>query len=238
MNFSPLQYYAQMQEEICQLEAYSKNEIARLEGCFSIALSYQDKIKKLSASYVFRYESDEIHFFKNIKPLFMGATEYYTLLYQAVLFKPANDKNQRIAYWQQQLKRVDRFYNRHREFYQYYISGHTHRDRLYFILPGNTGNVPDQPAGKTQIPPSAHQMAARILGYQQYRLYVESELELLMKGFAKKSSHNNPLPPEMDLVYLLPTTDTAVFSLHNNRMPVLGFKQYFVSLISIIFSYR
>lgn len=179
MNVSSMQLYAQMLEEIGQLEALSKNETARLEGCFSIALSYLNKIKESSAAYVFRYENDEVHFFKNIKPLFMAATEYYTLLYQAVLFKP-NNNDQLVAYWLQQLNRVDRFNNRHREFYQYYISGRTHRDKFYFTRAGNEKNTRDRSATKDKTPASAHYLAAHILAQQQYRLHAEIELEMLM----------------------------------------------------------
>lgn len=179
MNFSSLQLYARMQEEIGQVEVLSENETARLEGCFSIALLYLDKIKKSSAAYVFRYECDEIHFFKHIKPLFISAIEYYTLLYQAVIFKP-NEKEQQLAYWLQQLKRIDRFNNRHREFYQYYMSGRTHRDKFYFTRAGNAKNVRDGSTAKGKLAASVHYIAAHLLAQQQYRLYVEMELEMLM----------------------------------------------------------
>src|SRR5690242_3835292 len=109
MNFSSLQLYAQMQEDFCQLEAFCVNETAKVEGCFNIALFYWNKIKSISDHHIFSYETDEINFFKNINPLFIASIEYYTLLYQAVLFKPSGDKNQLVTYWLQQLKRVELF---------------------------------------------------------------------------------------------------------------------------------
>lgn len=232
MNFSSMQLYARMQQEIGQLEAVSKNEMARLEGCFSIALTYFEKIKERSASYVFRHETDEIHFFKNIKPLFRAALEYYTLLYQAVLFKPA-EKDWLVAYWLQQLKRVDRFNNRHREFYQYYMSGCTYRDAFYFTRVGNAEKAGDGSFAKNKQPNSVHHIAAHILGYQQYRLHVEMELERLQATF-----YHTPSLPETHRPFLPALADTEVFSLRKRTIPVSGFKQYFVSLISIMFSYR
>ncbi len=233
MNFSSMQLYAQMQEEIGQLEALSKNEIARLEGCFSIALVYLEKIKERSAAYVFRYEKDEIHFFKNIKPLFISAIEYYTLLYQAVIFKP-NEKEQQLAYWLQQLKRIDRFNNRHREFCQYYMSGLTHRDKFYFTRAGNAKNARDGSTAKDKLATSVHYIAALLLAQQQYQLYVEMELEMLKQ----ETLHAKTPLPVIHLPCLSAATDTALFSLRNTMIPVSGFKQYFVSLISIFFSYR
>ncbi len=232
MNFSSMQLYAQMQEEIGQLEALSKNEITRLEGCFSIALTYLEKIKERSASYVFRYETDEIHFFKHIRPLFMAAKEYYTLLYQAVLFKP-NDKDQLVAYWLQQLKRADRFNNRNREFYQYYTNGCTHKDKLYFTRVGNATGIRTGETDKNKPLDPPYYTTARILALQQYRLYVQMELEMLMANYYNTASLSGT-----DLPCLPATTGTEVFSFRKNIIPVSGFKQYFVSLVSILFSYR
>ncbi|MBU9937600.1 MAG: RteC domain-containing protein [Ferruginibacter sp.] len=196
MNLSSLQLYAQMQEEINQAEAHCKNEIQKVESCFNIALLYLNKIKNHSESFAFRHETDEINFFKNIKPLFIAAMEYYTLRYHAVLFKPSNDKDQVVTYWLHQLKRVEIFYNQHREFYHYYTGGQTDRDTMYFTRQGRANNLPGKSSIKSRGSISPGYMAARILGHRKYRLHVELELEMLMQGDVKKSfRHNRSLLP-------------------------------------------
>jgi hypothetical protein len=169
-----MQRYIKMQEELNELERDFKNEILMIENCFSIAVFYWNEIKKHLDSYLFKHECEEIIFFKNIKPLFISAIEYYTLYYQALLFKPCNDEKELTAYWLQQLKRVEIFYNRNSRFYNYYISGQTCRDRLYFKHPPN--------AELNNKATAAHgEIAARILGYQKYQHYVEKELEQLLQ---------------------------------------------------------
>lgn len=238
MNFSSLQFYAQMQEEINRLEAYYENEILQVEGCFNITLSYLEKIIKLSESYVFCYESEEIHFFKNIKPLFLAATEYYTLLYQAVLFRPENDRNDLVSYWLHQIKRVELFNNRHREFYHYYMTGQTHKDKTYFVRQCNTDRYQDKSFFKAKASTSPDHIAARILGYQQYRSYAESQLEILGRGNKKNCSAKSPLPAHPEQALRPQVAGEKMFYRHNNLITVSGFKQYFVSLIGIIFYQR
>jgi len=186
MNFSSLQLYAQMQDEINQLEACCKNETAKVEACFNIILFYRNKIKNCSESYVFKYERDEINFFKYIKPLFISAMEYYMLLYQAVLFKPSDDKDKLISYWIHELQRAESFYIRHRDFYDYYTSGRTDKDHLYFNRHTNSANSQRKDSGKTCSSASPGYIAARILGYQKYYLYVESQLEMLVQDNTKR----------------------------------------------------
>lgn len=186
MNFSSLQLYAQMQDEINQLETCCKNEIVKVEACFNIILFYRNKIKNCAESYVFKYEPDEINFFKHIKPLFISAMEYYMLLYQAVLFKPTDDKDKLVSYWIHELQRAESFYTRNSDFYQYYISGRTDRDNIYFTRHNNTANSQGNASGKTSSPASPGYIAARILGYQKYYLYVESQLKMLLQDNTKK----------------------------------------------------
>jgi hypothetical protein len=164
-----MQLYRQMQYDINELRGACKCETAMIEGCFTIANHYWNDIKQRLESYLFCNETEEIHFFKNIKPLFIAAIEYYTLHYQAILFRPTHDAPSLAAYWLHQLKRVETFYARHKDFYLYYTSGQTYSDSIYFIQRNNAATATA----------SYDHIAARIMGYQQYLLYVEQQLEIL-----------------------------------------------------------
>lgn len=182
MNIRSKQLYARMQEEIGQAEACCSNEMIRVERCFSIALTYWGMIRTISDSYLFLYETEEIEFFKHIQPLFMAAMEYYMLLYQAILFKPSHNKDELLSYWLGQLKRTELFFSRHHEFCSYYMNDGNDKDLFYFRRPEN----PDGNKGRFFFcagrPLSPCQMAARMLGFQQYRQYIEDELKSLSEG--------------------------------------------------------
>ncbi|MGG9963606.1 RteC domain-containing protein [Ferruginibacter sp. SUN106] len=186
MNNGSTQLYTQMQEDINGLLMHCKCETSMIEGCFNIVIRYWSKIKKCLETHLFSNETEEIYFFKNIKPLFTGAIEYYTLHYQAILFKPSNDTNALVAYWMHELKRVEKFYARHKEFYQYYSSGQCHMDDIYFTRASNTSKEFCNKRTDVNTTTSHDHIVACIIAYQKYYKYVEAELEILLQSNTKE----------------------------------------------------
>lgn len=180
MNLRSMQLYVRMQEEISKVESCCHNEMMLVEECFTISLGYWNRIKQVSESCMFGKQADEIHFFKHIKPLFIASMEYYMLLYQAVLFRPAHDNEQLLSYWLYQLQRVEKFMERNRDFCEYYHSGQTDRDAAYFMRPKNLHHVPGKSSCKYTGPLPPGYTAACLIGYRKYRLYIEQELEKLI----------------------------------------------------------
>jgi len=179
MNISSMQLYARMQEDIRQFQQLCETEILMIEGSFNIAARYWYDIQNRLATFSFKQKADEIYFYKNIKPLFTAVMEYYCLRYKAILFRPAWGKAQLSLYWINELKRIDRFYNSHREFYEYLSDGRKDKDELYFSRPAE----PLDQAGKRSTGKKSNSfyddIAARILGYKEYRKYIETALKNL-----------------------------------------------------------
>jgi len=180
MNCNSMLLYAQMQKELNELETFCGNEVMLIEKCFNIAIHYWNKIKINLLSFTFTREEEEINFFKNIKPLFIAVIEYYTLHYQAVLFKPVNDKAQLILYWTHELKRAELFFNRHSEFYHYYLTGQTNKDSDYFTRKASIDHTNKKATPKT--PASYDDIAARIIAFRQYNDYAVMQLNMLLPG--------------------------------------------------------
>jgi RteC protein len=182
MNCYSLQLYKEMQAELRMLKRNGKNEMLRIEDCFDITRQYWNRISTRLESHSFHHSSEEIKFFKHIKPLFIAAMEYYSLQYQALLFRPSAGEEELVLYWKQQLKRVDVFYKRHQGFYQYYTCGRTEYDHIYFARPQqNSGSYP-KPAPAKKCFESYQHTAAQIIGYRQYRRYAKRELNNLLIG--------------------------------------------------------
>lgn len=189
MNIRSRQLYAHMVEEIGQAEACCNDDLSRVERCFSIALSYWEKVKSISGSYPFRYEAEEIDFFKYVQPLFLAAMEYYMLIYQAILFKPAHDSDELLSYWLGQLKRIELFYTRHGEFYSYYLNGGSDKDECYFRRRENNSVCQGSHFAHTGRLSSPGLLAARILGFRRYQSYIESELKKIAEATTINFSH-------------------------------------------------
>lgn len=179
MNIRSRQLYAQMMEEIGQAENCCTIELTRVEKCFSIALAFWEKVKTISGSYLFFTESEEIEFFKYIQPLFIARMEYYMLIYQAILFKPAHDKDELITYWMGQLKRIESFQLRHREFFTYYTHGQTDKDASYFKKGEHITAPKSRRYFYTGRSFSPGQLAGMLLGFCEYHAYISTELKNL-----------------------------------------------------------
>lgn len=101
-----------------------------VESCFWIGIDYWEKLKKMTGG--FRNEIAEINFFRNIKPQFTSYIEYFAILCEALLFTPL-EKAEFISYWEEEIKRCTRFYNRHHNFIMYYEGGNHYMDNIYFL---------------------------------------------------------------------------------------------------------
>ncbi len=186
MNISSMQLYAQMQEEIRQFQPLFETEILMIEGSFNIAARYWYDIQNRLNNYSFKQKEDEVFFYKNIKPLFTAVMEYYCFRYKAVLFRPAWGKAQLSHYWINELKRIDHFFNSHREFYQYLSDGSKDKDEFYFGRPIEETDKSGKTTTEKKVNKIYDDIAARIFGYKEYRKYIESALKTLQYGNEKK----------------------------------------------------
>jgi hypothetical protein len=83
--------------------------------------------------YQFLNDEEEIWFFKIIKPKFTALIEYYTLVYHAELFMPSLKEDDTHTFWKKEKEKIKKFYRQHTEFCEYYKSGDTSMDYIYFL---------------------------------------------------------------------------------------------------------
>jgi hypothetical protein len=86
-----------------------------IERAFGLVMKSWLDIEELTSNYRFLNREEEIYFYKNLKPEFIGLIEYFTLLYKSVVFHP-DDSMKRDAYWKHELKNC-------RELVSLYYSG-------------------------------------------------------------------------------------------------------------------
>ncbi len=122
------------------------------ERCFWIGKKYWGKLKDVVKEKGFKEASQEIEFFRDVKPQFTFHIEYFVILSEALRFAPkltpvpdevagclksevweAATKRGIIDYWENEGKRFKRFYDKHSEFIEYYESGKRDNDSIYFL---------------------------------------------------------------------------------------------------------
>jgi hypothetical protein len=81
----------------------------------------------------FSSESEEIFFFKEIKPRFYSLLIYYHRLYNIEVSRPVGSEEDIKNYYRSQLNKVYHFFEENKFWYQYHRSGETHLDEKLFL---------------------------------------------------------------------------------------------------------
>jgi hypothetical protein len=90
------------------------------------------ELKQFSSTYKFTDESEEIKFFKEIKPVFLSQFYYYKKVFALRLFDSFKDVKTRQANYYNILQQLERFVQKNLEFYEYCMTNTTYLDKHYF----------------------------------------------------------------------------------------------------------
>lgn len=149
------------------------------EVSFLLCSNYWRKLKELAAGSTFPHAGAEMNFFKEIKTGVTSEFEYYSLLCQSELFKPENPAEE-YDYWRMESERLERFTSRFPPYYEYYVSGRTDRDMLYFTRKGKeAAHFPeprlyqDEPGLSTGY----DYLYASFIAHERYHVYVMQMIE-------------------------------------------------------------
>lgn len=125
--------YHNMVSEIYSSQQPELSPAGRITMCFKICMDHWGRLKELMKDYSFADDEEEIWFFKVIKPKFTALIEYYTLVYHAELFMPSLTEDNTHAFWRKEKEKINRFYLQQEAFCEYYKSGDTCMDYIYFL---------------------------------------------------------------------------------------------------------
>ncbi len=109
-----------------------------IDEAYEMMLYLQDlmlSVKKLITEKGFKFDADEINFFRNIKPQILGKLIYYNKVYRTETACPVSNGKMYHNYFSKQLTDLKREYIEYvcnSDFYRYYRSGRTDRDDSYF----------------------------------------------------------------------------------------------------------
>jgi hypothetical protein len=166
--------------EVCMKNGPSKNSI---EECFNIAGYYWAELRATIIEYQFKTEEEEILFFKTVKPLFTSELEYYSLLYYAFLFCPLDVEGQRV-FWEREIKRFTDFKEEYSGFLDYYASGKTDLDKLYYLRAQESDELiigmqtwDKEPDART----SHDQLIAKFWALERYYAFADKKLKEVSK---------------------------------------------------------
>jgi hypothetical protein len=123
---------SKMEMEIDQLMLDQPEVLTRFLQIISCIENNLYQLKHVVVEYHFKSEFEEIHFFKEVKPVVMSNLLLYKKLFDIHLFASYNDTDSRMRYYQRLLKSLQTFMSKHIEFYRYVSSGDQQFDKAYF----------------------------------------------------------------------------------------------------------
>ncbi len=115
------------------IEKENNNLILMATGAITLCEKALETLKELVRQRDFKSQLEEIHFFKNVKPHIFGTLIYYLKLYDIEYKSPKGRKKQRLKYFNDQMDKIQNYYNTQVDFCHYNLNMQTHLDEQYFL---------------------------------------------------------------------------------------------------------
>lgn len=127
------QLYEQLQLQLGTIRSEEPGLLQQSTRCIEACRDAIQQVKLYIKEHPFPDKAAEIHFFKTEQPLFFSQLIFYVKVFQLESNRPAGGTGAERKFFQQQLDRLQFFFENNQEFYKYYRTGATHLDELYFL---------------------------------------------------------------------------------------------------------
>lgn len=236
-TFTERLYHA-MENEFYELTTRTVSECEKLRVAIRICKKAMIILKKYISCISFECLDDEIHFFKEIKPLFYSKYIYYISVYQFHLRKPTGTEDDLKAYITMQLSDIKRFFDHNQSFYQYYRANSSNQDEVYFTRNSYEiqGDAEDF-HGDDMFSTSHDYKLSKIIANEKFREYLMQQLDRPNKGYEE-----TPVTPiiwtcnQTDLVELIyALVESGAFN--NGNIEIKYLMDYFQNIFHVDLKY-
>lgn len=122
----------EVERKLKKIESSDLNILKKsLEASLILGDAFQ-RMRDFVATYTFKNEAEEIEFFKTVKPRLYHRLIYYRKVYNIEMNRPVGIESQ-TAYLRDEIKAINRYNVKRSDFVQYYRSGMTHLDSVYYL---------------------------------------------------------------------------------------------------------
>lgn len=229
-------------EEIQSIQQAEYDIIKESIKIISVLEEAFEKLKKFVTNLTFKDQSEEILFFKEIKPQMFSLLIYYNKVYNVEMRIPNGTVNDKKLYIENILSRIKYFFEMNFDFYHYYRSGSTHLDKYYFLR-----SKPDIQLildsfyfeRDSRFSTSHDFKVSKILAYEMLTAYLNNKLIQLNKDEYSTDTHNS-IPKvkltwtgkKAELVELIYSWDTAK-CFNNGNTNIKELAEYIESAFNI-----
>lgn len=122
-----------LQDQLNFIDLEIDNQSTRCEKALEVILKTIDSLRAILIRTKFKTDTEEIKFFKEIKPQFTSKLIYYNTIFKIEMKKPNGGNRIVKKYYNNELVKLKAFFDNELEFYKYYRSGSTYLDHKYFL---------------------------------------------------------------------------------------------------------
>ncbi|MDG1729426.1 MAG: RteC domain-containing protein [Algibacter sp.] len=122
-----------LEAQLESLEIEDENIILRSEKSIKLIKQALKRIRLKVIQSSFSNKEEEIIFFKNIKPKIFSKLIYHAKLFNIESKRPRSSDKSQVKYFNEQIDKLQNYFNENLEFYHYYRRGDTFLDEHYFL---------------------------------------------------------------------------------------------------------
>lgn len=166
--------YQQLNEELDAILLKEHNPLKRMTATVSKVRSTLQSLKEYLSKYPFAADSEEIHFFKTIKPKFYAKQIYHMELYKIEDAKPYGTVETIREYYEEELNVLRRFFRQNQFLYEYYRNEMVELDNLYFKRTSTIQNIllPEVPELHPEFSTSCDYLFSKFIAYEHLQTYL------------------------------------------------------------------
>lgn len=232
-KFSERLYHA-LEKQISQISSEPISECEKLKQTLFSCKKALTILKRCLHDFFFENSENEIHFFKEIKPLFYGKYIYYIFVYKYFIKKPIGCEKVLDTYISTELQELELFLKKHQAFHIYFRSGGTHLDHIYFTRGGGDiyGELEDF-QGDDLFSTSHDYRLSKLIAIEQYQKFLYQQRRNLVNGDAVHPSYpvtwTGNQSELIELIYAL----TESGALNNGNIEIKTAVNYFETMFQI-----
>ena len=139
------------------------------------------KLKSYISSYAFADKQEEMNFFKVIKPQFYSKYIFFINVYNFIMQKPLGGDEIVKEYITYELADLKRFFDHNQAFYQYYRSGSSQMDEIYFTRGGFDVLAELEDFEEDEMYSTSHDYKlSKIIANEKYQDYLNLEMQRII----------------------------------------------------------
>jgi hypothetical protein len=188
-------FYSALENQLNEVSINGESLSDQYKTSIMLCKKAMTKLKNYIASYSFENTEDEIHFFKTVKPQFYSKYIYFINIYNFLMQKPLGSEEIVKDYINYELADIKRFFDHNHAFYQYYRSGSTLMDGVYYTRGGFDVHVELEDFEEDELYSTSHDYKlSKVIANEKYQDFLNLELQKTLEHDEKPAEMGIELP--------------------------------------------